>query len=123
MPIVYDALLWVHLLWPKNSRFAKVDESGVGWMLILLMVLYALGLLHSANGFYRKRQIFVTLALCMVVCGFAAQTFYLVQLGLELRHLPITNLSESLSFFTWCITLTFICASRYEAEYDKMAGK
>jgi cytochrome c-type biogenesis protein CcsB len=82
----------------------------MGWMLMLTMVLYALGLSESVFGFCRKRQIFVTHALCMVGCGFATHTFYLIRLGLELRHLPITNLSESLSFFAWCLTLTFIVA-------------
>jgi cytochrome c-type biogenesis protein CcsB len=80
------------------------------WALPLTMGLYALGLLHSILGFYRKRQVFVTLALAMVSCGFASHTVYLISLGLRVRHLPITNLSESLSFFAWCITLTFIAA-------------
>lgn len=80
----------------------------MSWTLPLTIVLYGLGLLHSIFGFYRKRQVFVTLALAMVSCGFVSHTLYLLLLGLNVRHLPITNLSESLSFFAWCITLTFI---------------
>lgn len=76
----------------------------------MTMVLYTLGLMHSIFGFYRKRQVFVTVALVMVGCGFASHTVYLLLLGFQVRHLPITNLSESLSFFAWCITLTFIAA-------------
>ncbi|MBZ5498282.1 MAG: cytochrome c biogenesis protein CcsA [Acidobacteriia bacterium] len=82
----------------------------MGWTLPLTMVLYTLGLMHSIFGFYRKRQVFVTVALVMVGCGFASHTVYLLLLGFQVRHLPITNLSESLSFFAWCITLTFIAA-------------
>jgi cytochrome c-type biogenesis protein CcsB len=74
------------------------------------MVLYTLGLMHSIIGFYRKRQIFISAALGMVGCGFASHTLFLTLLGLRVHHLPITNLSESLSFFAWCITLTFIVA-------------
>jgi ABC-type transport system involved in cytochrome c biogenesis permease subunit len=75
------------------------------------LALYTLGLMHSIFGFYQKRQIFVYVALGMVVCGFLSHTVFLVTLGLERRHFPITNLPESLSFFAWSITLTFIVAS------------
>jgi cytochrome c-type biogenesis protein CcsB len=80
------------------------------WILPVTMVLYTLGLMHSIFGFYRKKQIFVNVALVMVGCGFASHTVYLFLLTLRLRHLPLTNLSEALSFFAWCITLTFIVA-------------
>ena len=80
------------------------------WFLLITMALYTLGLLHSIFGFYRKRHVFIKLALGMVGAGFAFHTLFLIQLGLRVRHLPITNLSESLSFFAWCITLTFILA-------------
>jgi cytochrome c-type biogenesis protein CcsB len=82
----------------------------MNWTLPLIMALYALGLLHSIFGFYRKRPVFVTLALGMVSCGFLSHTIYLIVLGLHVKHLPITNLPESLSFFAWCISLTFIIA-------------
>jgi cytochrome c-type biogenesis protein CcsB len=82
----------------------------MGWTLPVTIVMYTLGLLHSIFGFYRKRQVFVNVALGLVGTGFATHTLYLVLLGLEMHHLPITNLSESLSFFAWCITLTFMVA-------------
>jgi cytochrome c-type biogenesis protein CcsB len=81
------------------------------WTLQVTLALYTLGLMHSILGFYQKRQIFVYVALGMVVCGFLSHTIFLVTLGLERRHFPITNLPESLSFFAWSITLTFIVAS------------
>ena len=87
----------------------------MGWTLIITAVLYALGLLHSVLGFYQKRQVFVRLALAMVSCGFVCHTLFLVVLGYQRRHFPITNLPESLCFFAWCITLTFIVANfRYK---------
>lgn len=90
--------------------FTDLGSNLMGWALPLTMVLYTLGLMHSIFGFYRKRQGFVTVALCLVAVGFACHTLFLVLLGIRVHHLPITNLSESLSFFAWCITLTFIAA-------------
>jgi cytochrome c-type biogenesis protein CcsB len=74
------------------------------------VALYALGLLQSLFGFYSKRQVFVNVALALVGLGFATHTAFLVELGLERRHFPITSLSESLCFLAWSITLTFIIA-------------
>jgi cytochrome c-type biogenesis protein CcsB len=82
----------------------------MNWILLATVALYTLGLLNSLFGFYKKRQIFVHIALGLVGVGFAAHTLFLVMLGLDRRHFPITNLSEALSFFAWCITLTFMLA-------------
>jgi len=82
----------------------------MGWILSIAITLYALGLLHSLFGFYQKRQVFVKIALGMVACGFAFHTLFLVLLGIQRWHFPITNLSESLCFLAWCISLTFIAA-------------
>lgn len=82
----------------------------MGWILSTAIILYALGLLHSLFGFYQKRQVFVKIALGMVACGFAFHTLFLVLLGIQRWHFPITNLSESLCFLAWCISLTFIAA-------------
>lgn len=81
------------------------------WVLAITIVLYTLGLLHSLFGFYQKRQIFVKIALGMVACGFFCHTVFLVQLGVDSLHFPINNLSESLCFFAWCISLTFMIAN------------
>jgi cytochrome c-type biogenesis protein CcsB len=83
----------------------------MGWILTLTIALYSLGLLHSIFGFCQKRQIFVRIALGMVACGFICHTLFLVALGMERGHFPITNLSESLCFFAWCISLTFMVAN------------
>ena len=81
------------------------------WILLTTVALYSLGLLHSIFGFYQKRQVFVQLALWMVGCGFVSHSIFLILLGLNRRHFPITNLSESHCFFAWCITLTFMIAN------------
>ena len=82
----------------------------MSWTLSLAIALYVLALLHSLFGFYQKRQIFVRIALGMVACGFVSHTVFLVMLGLQRRHFPISNLPESLCFFAWCITLVFMAA-------------
>ena len=81
------------------------------WILLIAIVLYASGLLHSILGFCQKRPVFVKLALGMVAAGFAFHTLFLVLLGFERGHFPITNLSESLCFLAWCISLTFMAAN------------
>jgi cytochrome c-type biogenesis protein CcsB len=87
----------------------------MNWTLFLAIVLYCLGLIHSFFGFYRKRPVFIKIALRMVACGFASHTIFLIWVGLERAHFPISNLPESLSFFAWCISLSFIVAnSRYK---------
>jgi cytochrome c-type biogenesis protein CcsB len=83
----------------------------MGWILSVTIALYSLGLLHSIFGFYQKRQIFVKIALGMVACGFVSHTLFLAWLGIARHHFPITNLSESLCFFAWCISLTFMIAN------------
>jgi len=83
----------------------------MGWTLSVTIVLYGLGLLHSIFGFCRKREVFVRLALGMVACGFAFHTISLVVLSIQRSHFPITNLPESLCFFAWCISLTFMVAN------------
>jgi cytochrome c-type biogenesis protein CcsB len=83
----------------------------MNWILTVSIALYTLGLLHSIFGFFQKRQIFVQLAMGMVAAGFVCHTLFLISLGLERGHFPITNLQESLSFFAWCISLTFMIAN------------
>jgi cytochrome c-type biogenesis protein CcsB len=80
----------------------------MNWLLSISIGLYLLGLIHSLLGFYQKRQIFVRLALGMVVCGFLCHTLFLILIGIHRGHMPITSLSESLCFFAWCISLTFM---------------
>jgi cytochrome c-type biogenesis protein CcsB len=89
----------------------------MGWTLFITIALYTVGLLHSIFGFCQKRQIFVQIALGMVACGFAFHTLSLVLLSVQRQHFPITNLPESLCFFAWCISLTFIIANvRYRSN-------
>jgi cytochrome c-type biogenesis protein CcsB len=85
------------------------------WTLSITIVFYILGLLYSLIGFFRKRQVFVKIALGLVACGFLSHTVFLVWLGHEPWHFPITNLPESLCVFAWCISLSFMVAAfRYK---------
>jgi cytochrome c-type biogenesis protein CcsB len=85
--------------------------------LSITIALYILGLLHSLIGFFQKRQVFVKIALGMVVCGFLFHTIFIFLLGIERGHFPITNLPESLCVFAWCISLSFIVADfRYKVN-------
>jgi len=87
------------------------------WILSVTIALYALGLLHSLFGFYQKRQVFVKIALGMVACGFLCHTLFLVFLCIKRWHFPVTNLSESLCFFAWCVSLAFMIANfRYKVN-------
>ncbi len=87
----------------------------MGWTLQVTLALYTLGLLHSIFGFFTKRGVFVQVALGLVAAGFFSHTAFLVLAGIDRRHFPITNLSETLCFFAWCVTLTFIVATlRYK---------
>ena len=87
------------------------------WIIAITVALYTLGVIHSLLGFYQKRQVFVRLALGMVTGGFFTHTLLLIVIGFQKRHLPLTNLSEALCFFAWCITLTFMIACfRYKTN-------
>jgi len=89
----------------------------MGWTLTISIALYTMGLLHSVFGFYRKRRVFVKLALAMVGVGFVFHTIALVLLGITRQHFPITNLSESLCLFAWFLSLTFLLANiRYDIK-------
>ena len=87
------------------------------WTLTVSIALYTLGLLHSVFGFYRKRKVFVKIAMGMVGVGFVFHTIALVLLGIARQHFPITNLPESLCLFAWFLSLTFLLASfRYDIK-------
>jgi cytochrome c-type biogenesis protein CcsB len=89
----------------------------MNWILWITIALYTLGLLHSIFAFYQKRQVFVQIALWMVVCGFGCHTLFLIWLCLQRGHFPITNLPEALCVFAWCISLTFMIANfRYRIQ-------
>jgi cytochrome c-type biogenesis protein CcsB len=83
----------------------------MGWTLTVTIALYGLGLFHSIFGFCTKRESFIRFALGMVAGGFVFHTLSLIMLSIERHHFPITNLPESLCFFAWCISLTFMIAS------------
>jgi cytochrome c-type biogenesis protein CcsB len=81
------------------------------WILSITIALYTLGLLHSILGFCQKRTIFIQIALGMVACGFACHSGFLIWIGFQRGHFPITNLPEALCVFAWCISLAFMIAN------------
>jgi cytochrome c-type biogenesis protein CcsB len=80
------------------------------WTLKIAAGFYVLGLLHSLMGSYRKRNLFISIALALVGCGFVCHTVFLVAVALQEQHFLIASLPEALSFFAWCVTLTFFLA-------------
>src|ERR1700679_6602 len=50
-----------------------------------------------------KRWTFLLLA-----AAFASHTLFLHQRGQEIGHCPITNLFETLAFFSWSLVLTYL---------------
>ena len=85
------------------------------WFLFITILLYILGLFHSIIGFFKKRQLFVKIAIALFAIGFVSHTLFLVSLGLKRGHFPITNLPEALCVFAWCISLSFMVATfRYK---------
>ncbi len=73
----------------------------------LILVFYLVGLFHSIVSFASKKDLFFRVALLSVSIGFALHTVFLVRLGLEKNHFPLTDLRESLVFFAWTVSLCF----------------
>ena len=67
-----------------------------------------IGLLHSLFRFYQKRPISAP-TLGVVASAFLFHTLFLLWIGSRRHPIPTCR---SHSFFAWCITLTFMLASR-----------
>ena len=61
--------------------------------------LYALG---------SRRTIADRWSFLLIACGFAFHTLFLHQRGAAIGHCPITNLFETLAFFSWSLVLTYL---------------
>lgn len=70
--------------------------------------LYAVGLFHSVFAFRTKKDLLFRISIGAVTAGFVLHSIFLVVLGLELGHFPLTGLRESLTFFAWTVSLCFL---------------
>jgi len=71
---------------------------------------YVVGLIHSLVSFVYKREVFYRVAVAAIGLGFALHTSFLIVLGFEKGHFPLTDLRESLAFFAWAVCLCFLIA-------------
>jgi len=78
----------------------------------LWLFLATLGYLASAGwGLYAlgsKRPVSNFWTFLLIGTAFALHTFFLEQRGAEIQHCPITNLFETLAFFSWSLVLTYL---------------
>lgn len=68
---------------------------------------YAVGLFHSIVAYVSKRELFSRIAVGSEAIGFAFHTLFLIAVGIEREHFPLTSLRESLIFFAWTVSLCF----------------
>jgi HemX protein len=61
--------------------------------------LYALGSKRSASNFW---------TFLLIAVAFVFHSFFLEQRGQSIQHCPITNLFETLAFFSWSLVLTYL---------------
>jgi ABC-type uncharacterized transport system permease subunit len=78
----------------------------------LWLFLATLGYLASAGwGLYAlgsQRAIANRWTFLLIAVGFVLHTVFLDQRGAEIGHCPITNLFETLAFFSWSLVLTYL---------------
>ncbi|HEY0256847.1 MAG TPA: cytochrome c biogenesis protein CcsA [Candidatus Methylacidiphilales bacterium] len=78
----------------------------------LWLFLATLGYLASAGwGLYAlgsQRSIANRWTFLLIALGFAFHTLFLHQRGEAIQHCPITNLFETLAFFSWSLVLTYL---------------
>jgi ABC-type uncharacterized transport system permease subunit len=78
----------------------------------LWLFLATLGYLASAGwGLYAlgsKRAVSNVWTFLLIGVAFAFQSVFLVQRGAAIQHCPITNLFETLAFFSWSLVLTYL---------------
>jgi len=78
----------------------------------LWLLLATLGYLASAGwGLYSlgsQRPVANRGTFLLIIAAFALQTLFLHQRGSAIGHCPITNLFETLAFFSWSLVLTYL---------------
>ncbi len=75
--------------------------------------LYFFGTLFFFTAFVFKKKVIRVLALILVASGFSIETFaiilrWAISYQLEIGHAPLSNLYESLVFFSWSVMLVLL---------------
>ncbi len=68
---------------------------------------YVVGLVHSVAAFVSKKDLLYKIAFASVGVGFFLHSSFIIYRGVELAHLPLTDLKEALAFFAWTVSLCF----------------
>ena len=58
-----------------------------------------------------------------ILTGFAFHTLFLRQRGQEIGHCPITNLFETLAFFSWSLVLTYLVVGPAYRDQTAVKGQ
>ncbi|MEE8348376.1 MAG: cytochrome c biogenesis protein CcsA [Acidobacteriota bacterium] len=69
---------------------------------------YLVGLVHSVAAFVSKKDLLYKIAFASVGVGFFLHSSFIIYRGVELAHLPLTDLKEALAFFAWTVSLCFV---------------
>lgn len=67
--------------------------------------------------FYSKRKHIGAIGTALVLVGFVAHTAAIIARAHEAGYLPLSNLHESMTFFSWTITLAFLI-SKYKYRIE-----
>jgi len=90
--IILSLLFEMHdRLWLFLATLGYLASAGWG--------LYALGSKRSLSNFW---------TVLLIGTAFAFHTLFLEQRGAAIQHCPITNLFETLAFFSWSLVLTYL---------------
>lgn len=97
----------------RYNRFLIMGE----FLFRAALILYIIGVIHSAAAFVTKRTAVVKVALAVVTAAFVFHTLFLVYRGVEKSFFPPVGLRDSLAFFAWAVTLCLLIAyARYRVR-------
>src|SRR4030067_3447391 len=74
----------------------------------LALTLYFIATIIGIIGLFKGRKETFKTILVLAIIGFIFHTVNIVIRYIEGGHIPITNLHEGASFFTWCIVVLFL---------------
>ncbi|NOY54005.1 MAG: c-type cytochrome biogenesis protein CcsB [Deltaproteobacteria bacterium] len=77
-------------------------------ILKVALAVYLLSTIFCLVYFVSPRKSLATAYLASAVAGFLIHTWVLIESYLQAGHIPVTNLKEGLSFFSWTIILIFL---------------